>query len=490
MPLDRIYVPREERQRREVDPEKGNLLASVALRGVICPIILERDPSLGAPLGLHRLYAGERRLAASAALGLPDIPYRFAHEPDEAEMAIIEFEENAKRLDLTWQEKLEAVCKLHELYLARDPSWTLLATSEAVAVNHGDISRSVFIWEHWHDENVRACGTMNEAYNLLSRRMKRAQASKLEAWLGGEGGEEEEGEENANGVSIGDDSGVAVERGDRGLGNPVSGGQVNCQNLGPLPTGRGPQIPSPPVLPILQGDFLTWAPSYVGPKFNLIHCDFPYGIKLSIRSGSGPNTLHREEGEMYEDAAKTYEVLLSCLVEHFDRFASESCHLLFWFSDKTPIGPETRQALLGIRGLTLTRFPLVWLKSDHAGFITPGEPRHIYETCLLGSRGDRPVVKYKSDAYASPTDNTLHVSAKPEPMLRYFMEMLVDEHSRVLDPTCGSGSALRAADSLHAEHVLGLELNPEMAAIANNALALARRKRQAAAELNVEGASS
>ena len=88
-------------------------------------------------------------------------------------------------------------------------------------------------------------------------------------------------------------------------------------------------------------------------------------------------------------------------------------------------------------------------------------------------------MKYVSDTYSSPSDNALHMSAKPEPMLRYFMGMFCDEHSRVLDPTCGSGSALRAAESLKAERVLGLETNPEMVKVANTALLQARAKRAA-----------
>ena len=49
---------------------------------------------------------------------------------------------------------------------------------------------------------------------------------------------------------------------------------------------------------------------------------------------------------------------------------------------------------------------------------------------------------------------------KPEPMLRHFFRMFVDEHGHMLDLTCGSGTSLRAAESLGASRVLGLELDP------------------------------
>ena len=191
--------------------------------------------------------------------------------------------------------------------------------------------------------------------------------------------------------------------------------------------------------------------------------------------------MHREEGELYSDTAETYSALLETFVAEFDRFASESCHVMFWFSNREEIELATRAALRRIPGFAFLRFPLVWHKSDNAGFLTPGTPRHIYETCLVGGRGDRPIVKYVSDAYSAPNDNSLHVSAKPEPMLRYFMGMFCDEHSRVLDPTCGSGSALRAAEALRAERVMGLELSPEMVRTANTELLRARALRRATA---------
>ena len=98
MPLEKIWVERASRQRRDPDPEAGGLLQSVALRGVLMPVILEEATN---PDGYHLLYAGERRYAASLMLGLSDIPFRFAQSPSATEVQIIEFEENAKRRDLS-----------------------------------------------------------------------------------------------------------------------------------------------------------------------------------------------------------------------------------------------------------------------------------------------------------------------------------------------------------------------------------------------------
>jgi len=462
MPLEKIWVNRAERQRREVDLEAGGFLASIAQRGVINAVILEQVPD---SRGYHVLYAGERRYAASLFLGLPDIPFRFAHNPSDTEMQIIELEENLKRKDLTWQETCQAVVRIHALFKEENPSHTFEATGAALGWHDAShVAKYHFINESWYDEAVRGCGTANEAYNLLQRRFARAKANKLEEWLGGGAGGGEEEKENdirpSNSVNDNYRNGII---GDDSNNNH---GQTGRNFAGLAGTQGAPSTTS--ALPVTQGDFLTWAPSYSGPKFNLIHCDFPFGIKFGESTHkSGSNALHREEGELYQDGSEVYEALLECLVTHFDHFASESCHLMFWYSSRHEIEVATRKALARISGLSFFRFPLLWHKSDNAGFITPGHPRHIYETCLLGVRGDRPIVRYVSDAYSAPSDNSLHMSAKPEPMLRYFMGMLVDEHSRVFDPTCGAGSALRAAEALRAERVFGLEKSPEMVNVAN-----------------------
>ena len=46
----------------------------------------------------------------------------------------------------------------------------------------------------------------------------------------------------------------------------------------------------------------------------------------------------------------------------------------------------------------------------------------------------------------------------------------------MLDPTCGSGTSLCAAESLYAAHILGIEINEDYADGASNALEEAKRR--------------
>jgi ParB family chromosome partitioning protein len=224
---------------------------------------------------------------------------------------------------------------------------------------------------------------------------------------------------------------------------------------------------------VLNTSFLEWAPAYDGPRFNFIHCDFPYGIGAdSFNQGSAPT-----HGG-YADTDSTYWNLVNCLTRNLDRLTTESCHFMFWFSMHNYY--STLDHFTRYSDILFDPFPLIWLKSDNVGILPDPSrgPRRIYETAFFGSRGDRKIVAPISNAYAAPTDRSQHMSIKPEPVLRNFFRMFVDESSLVLDPTCGSGSSLRAAESLNARYVLGIEINKEFAEGANRTLKTSRALRR------------
>jgi DNA modification methylase len=179
---------------------------------------------------------------------------------------------------------------------------------------------------------------------------------------------------------------------------------------------------------------------------------------------------------MYDDNPKLYVELLDCFCENLDRFFAEFGWCMFWYSER--MNRFTRDTFrFKAPTFNVQLNPLIWVHSDNAG-ISPDHrhrPRHIYDSCLLLSRGDVPIVRVKSDAYASPTDHKLHPSTKPVPMLKHFFEMFVDEHTSVFDPTCGSGAALRAAEALGANRVLGIEADWERCEIARKALQDSRK---------------
>jgi DNA modification methylase len=213
-------------------------------------------------------------------------------------------------------------------------------------------------------------------------------------------------------------------------------------------------------IPIIHGNFLEWAPAYRGPKFNFLHCDFPYGIDTDKRNMGNAIDVHGG----CDDSFDNYRRLLETLCTNLDRICFDSAQIMFWFSMHHYA--YTLKFFEDHSNFIIEPHPLIWVKSDGKGMLPDRMhgPRRIYETCLFGRRGDRVTAASVANAYVGPTDRSAdHPSAKPEAMLREFFEMFVDEKSKVLDPTCGSGSALRAAKSLGAAYVLGIEKDKNFA---------------------------
>lgn len=444
-----IKVLRSERQRRQIST--ADLESSIRSIGLLQPIIISSDLVLK---------AGERRLTACRNLGHQDILCRFAESLTDTEAQIIELEENLKREDLPWRDTVRALARIHQLFCEMDPDWAQQQTAERLSLTPGTVSLYLRVFPDIDDERLANADTIREAYNVLSRRDQRAAGDALQELL--------ETPDTLPGVSLYSPTDLPS----------ITPGSATIQVVGTGVAFKATAAEPTAEESIQQADFLEWAPRYTGPKFSFIHCDFPYGIDFaSSAQGLGSETT------TYNDSKDTYVNLLECLCQQIDRLMSVSAHLMFWYSAKHH--QLTMERFSRLASLEFHVYPLIWLKSDNAGIAGDARrhPRHIYETCLFASRGRRQIVKIMADAYSAPTDKRLHVSTKPEPMLRHFMSMVVDEHTSMLDPTCGSGAAIRAAESLGAKLALGLEIDPESCRLAQQDLKRVRLARKAEAAL-------
>lgn len=447
IPCTSIIIPRDTRQRKKIDT--SDLEPSIAKIGVLNPIILSDNLTL---------IAGERRLQSSLNLGLETIPAIFISELPPSQAQLIELTENLKRKDLTWQETCLAFQCVHELLMqeakAEGKFWNIEATAADLGCSSRHVRNQLRVAKAFAGpqlEKLSKIDSFQSAFNMITRLDERKATDALADIADGVGeffDEREQEEQNENDVLdrtdlTPDDLGIpsSPESAEAGSENKVAGASL-------ARIRQAPQEES-----ILCDSFLSWAPSYSGPPFNLIHCDFPYGVNVFGGKWSG-----RDSHETYGDTKDEYVALIECLCENLDRLAAPSAHLLFWFSMEHY--RETLDIFSSLApDLIFQKFPLVWSKSDNVGIVPDPRrgPRRVYETAFIASREDRPIVKTVSNWYAAPTDKRYHHSTKPEPMLRHFLTMFVDETTRMLDPTCGSGSALRAAESLGASYVFGLE---------------------------------
>jgi ParB/RepB/Spo0J family partition protein len=409
-PIHSIFIDRSKRQRREL--EDIPLLASSIQRTgmLINPIVIRQD---------GELVAGERRLEACRSLGWTSIPVQFLEEMSEEEAYLLELEENVARSDLPWKDLCLSHLAYHELRQRREPGWTKHDTAVALNLSDPYISATLSIAKALRegDPQVAEAGLLSTARSIVERKAQRKQSAEL--------------------------------------------GSVASFSLAPAPPleeGETPLevAPRETKTPLLLADFTEWAPLYEGPKFNFLHCDFPYGIDAQDQQ-QGANT---EVFGHYEDSEEVYWSLLRTLENSMERLITPNAHMMFWFSPK--LWDETKTWLVAM-GWKVDPFPLIWLKSDNAGLLPDHRrgPRRIYETAFFCTRGERFIAAPVSNAIASPSTKLIHMSEKPVPVLSHFFRLFVDETTVMLDPTCGSATAVKVAQRLGAKSVLGLEKNPE-----------------------------
>jgi DNA modification methylase len=453
-PTDKIWVKREERQRKEV--EIGDLIPSIRERGILQPILIKAS---------GELIFGERRWTTAKHLKLETVPVRIADDLSEEELQIIELEENIKRKNLTWQEEGAAVLRIHQLYEKQNPEWAAKDTAAVVGWTYDHTRRTLNVAEAIAegDDSLAKADGLGAAMTILTRRRQRQQDSALNAIASGEFDldrfevpfDEEEPQLDIDDLL----SSEPVEEGS----SSSTGSIASALPLKPVAKPK-PATPSSPYQ-IIHADMSEMLSGYTGPKFNMLHLDLPYGVKLN-----GQANQDAFEGGGYESNPEIYWDLLDTLLREWKSFMFESSHFMCWISMEFYGATVSRFrkafASQGIQGFVCAT-PLIWHKTDNRGIISDPKrrPRNIYEACLFGSTGDRFIVKPGANVYGAPTAKAqaIHTNEKPIPMLREFMGQFVDENSRVLDPTCGSGSAIRAAETLRAEMAIGWEFNPDFA---------------------------
>lgn len=352
------------------------------------------------------LIVGERRWTAIKSLGWTSMPVQYIEDLDPHELRLVELEENIRRKDVPWPEQCLAIYDYHELRKDEE-GWTVDKSADALGLKRSSFDSRRLVAQELLQGNstVKAAPKYSTALKIVERKNERARAAEKE-------------------------------------------------KLQPRKTEE---------VPILTADFHTWVETYTGPKFNLIHCDFPYGINADQHDqGQAP------EVGGYKDTTQAFYSLLHDFTRFQDNFVEESAHLIFWFAleyEGHSFYHDVRNTLSSF-GWRLDGRLLIWHKSDGTSVLPDPQrgPRWTYETAFFASRGDRKIVRAVSNLVSLPTTDKYHMSEKPVAVLEHFFRMVCDEYSTLLDPTCGSGNALVAARRLGATRLIGLERDTEFAA--------------------------
>ncbi len=451
IPFANIIVHRENRQRREL-PAIQELSESIRANGLINPLTVNKD---------NELICGERRYEAIKLLNWLEVDVHYFEDLDAIEQFVIELQENLKRNALTWQESVRAVLKIHKANMTDQTCWTAADTAELLTMSRTQVNKQLQLGKELEKgaPELETETSMHSAFNKFQRTSKRKADAELEM---------------LSDIVLGDEVDLEKLVDEEDCSVSCSGEIAQVQH-------NTDKILKEKIKPLKQQvkfecrDAIEFMKTYKGKKFNVLHCDFPYGINHDKSEMGGA-----EKFGSYMDTREIYLELLSTLLENVHKLLYPEAHIMLWLSMELYEDTLKAFASYPCHDFTVYKTPLVWLKSCNTGIVKDPKrtPRNVTEFCLYINRGGKEIITNVANAYAAPSNknNRLHQSEKPEPMLKHFFRMFIDEYTDILDPTCGAGSSIRAAHAMGAKRAIGLDLDENYIEIAQQALKQSRTK--------------
>ena len=412
------------RQRKEFEPEALTDLAnSISKIGLLHPIVVRESA------GGYTLVAGERRLKALDTLWLLGESIKFNNEllppykipiltlgeldPLSAEEA--ELDENLKRRDLTWQERSEALARLHALRQkqaeAINQTHTIAKTlAEVESADYQLDRRAILVASHLSKPEVAKAKSVDEAFKILKRDEDRKKNEALAATVG--------------------------------------------QNF------------NSSVHKLFHTDCLEWLQSCPENTFDVILTDPPYGMGAdTFGDGAGKlaNSTH-----IYDDSLESWERLMADFCPLiFTRSKPEAHAYIFCDIDRF----HQLKALMEGAGWYVFRTPLINYKPGSGRVPLPEHgPRRQYEILLYAIKGKKPVTGIFSDVISSRLEeSSTHGAVKPVELYVDLLRRSIRPGDHVLDAFAGSGTIFKAAHQCRV-YATGLELNPEYYGMCVNVL--------------------
>jgi len=412
--ISELIIP-SNRQRQDFDPEALTDLANSILNlGLLHPIVT-RCTDQGT-----FLVAGERRLRAIQDLWAMGEPIRHNGRsyppgelptvslgdltPIEAEEA--ELDENLKRRDLTWQERSEALGRLHRL---REAQALLVGESQPISatLNEAEVSdyssgrQAILLSEHLSNPAVAGAKNVQEAFKVLKRE-----------------------EERKKSLSLAETVGLSYNSSVHHLHN---------------------------------ADCLDWLATCPANTFDAILTDPPYGM--------GANSFGNSAGKMtgtdhqYSDTLPQWRKLMTAFSVQSFKVAKPQAHA-YVFCDLDNF--HELKHLMESAGWYVFRTPLIQYKLNSGRVPLPEHgPRRCYELILFANKGQKPITGIYPDVIPCKLEENLgHGANKPVELFVNLLRRSVRPGDSILDAFAGSGTIFPAAHECKV-YATGLELNPE-----------------------------
>ncbi len=402
------------------------LANSILTLGLLQPIRLNDN---------NELIVGGRRLAALKHLGITDLDegkhFTRDSNPDPFFLRQAELEENVRRLDMAWTEKIASIAAIHSLRRGRSvetgEQWLQSHTGALLNMSQANVSIALAVSAALKagDEEMAKCASLRDALALMLKRKEALAVAALAKAAGVQMTNIPSTPttiKSINGVE-GTDLQLALE------------GEVRRPTISPTLNDR-----------FILGDCLEVLAKLPNESIPHIISDPPYGIEMD-------NLDQQNQGILNIDlVAETHDVeenkdLFSKTVPEFFRVLRPSGFCVL-FCDATNF--SLLEALGVAAGFAVQRWPLVWLKTHQcmnqmAGFNFTKN----YELAIVMRKKDaRLVSQQNSSVYACSgmegREKFQHPFVKPAKLWQWIFSAVLTKSDWFLDPFMGEGSSILA----------------------------------------------
>lgn len=417
-----------------------DLARSISEIGLIQPVVIDAK---------YNLIAGGRRMAAMGKLGWKEVPVVLAEGcGDEMTLRIMELEENVRRKDMNWKEKVHCVARVHTLYRRQNATsdtghkWTYERTGELLGISVGNVNYSLVVSKRLEDPNspLHQCESLSDALRYLLK----------------------EKEDAANALlvkksvptleSLSQDYNIPEGKVERVFSEVC----IACEGKGtnthgemcPIckGTGRGEKEEMHMVIPISQilfkGDCLDL--SLVVGRVDHIITDPPYGIDMANLTQEKGGTFNDIESTVKEHDVEENLSLFEKFIPTAAAILPEGGWLCMWCD---AMHFSLLHSLMKKAGFRVQRWPLIWTKSYPCANAAAGSNfTKATEFCIIGCKGVGTLISPQArNFYLDQGKTSLpHPFAKPIDVWQWVIRGIAKPGDHVLDPFAGCGSSLLA----------------------------------------------
>lgn len=452
IPLSQIKV--EGRLREDLGDIEA-LAVSIRDNGQLQPIVVER---IGEE---YHLRAGGRRYAALTALSTnivkndkPDFyleaPVTVFNEMPAHQRTKIELEENLRRKDMTWLEKVIGIVKYHraarQSSLQEGEQWTQEMTGDLLGLDQASVSIAFTVYEHIRNKNqkVLEAESLTDAIKVIAAdNLDAAQAERLRRIKLAR-------EQTATPVSV--DAKAPTEQSLHSVRPSIL---VSASNQKPQTVEDKVQASLSDISAFYhEGDSIDVLPKIAASRpIHHIICDPPYGIAMSNLLGSSIERI--EETHHVQD---NLSLLPKFLRVAFDSI-QEDGFLCMWYDLDHH---EKIAQWAGDIGWRVQRWPVVWCKtSPCSNQAAQCNVTKSTEVCYMFRRSEKSILKKKQSTnyiLAGTAASATHPFTKPYEVWKYLIEAVSMEGQTIVDPFAGEGSSLAAAFKLKRTPI-GIEID-------------------------------